>query len=784
MPYRTSRLRRGLCALLCAATAIMNLPSVARAETSPPGVVIGEIAWAGSSVSLADEWIELWNLGEADVPLGGWSLSGAGDNGRVIVFPPDAVLSARSVFLITNYAAGDPKTALAATPNMTTTTLALSNSAILIELRDANGTFVDRAGDGGTPAVGTTSPVKSSMIRTDPAMDGGDENAWMTATASARFLDNVRDLGTPGLCDGCTGPLPPSDPPVEEAPATEESATSTTDIPELSVFGTSSSTDNGETTGVAPTSTEETVFMTTTTEETMEPAPEHETATTTAETPDESAEPDEAETASAASEPETADPPKPAYAMLRLNEIAPNPETGKEWVEILSLDRTNPIPLEGCELHDATGRILTLGKITIDPATSSYVVIEITSSKLNNGGDAVALYDPAGELLDAMTYGETSKGKTWVRYPEPDGIWQETLQPTSGAANALATPPAEAPAPIPTAEPMPAAPTAAPTPAAKSPAAPRVIDPKSKSPQPQPAKPTTAVSEAKKTTAPSASKTRPIPTAKPKTQTKTATKKPTTKTAPVPPLPISIDMATSDELAGVRVLLRGTVGSPPALLTNHTFVLHAPDGRGLRVSVPTNRKLPALGGEIEVAGMLRFDDRGVPTLKLGSKDGWKTHGTSTQNVLPRPVDLTLPSTEDAWSLVRVTGTVKSAKNQTILLDLEDAEIAVIIRNVVKYRTKRLATGDVVDVTGVLDTAGVEPKLLPRTADDILLLRHAEPKITLNAKNDGTELPGWTPFGAAAGAVAVTEGVKHAQRRMRRKALEHKLAQLTNESSSS
>jgi hypothetical protein len=144
------------------------------------------------------------------------------------------------------------------------------------------------------------------------------------------------------------------------------------------------------------------------------------------------------------------------------------------------------------------------------------------------------------------------------------------------------------------------------------------------------------------------------------------------------------------------------------------------------------------------------------------------------------VDLALPSTEDAWSLVRVTGTVKTVKNQTIALDLEDAGIAVVIRNVVKYRTKRLVAGDVVDVTGVFDMTGAEPRLLPRAADDILLVRHTEPKTALNAKSgNGTTLPGWTPFGAAAGAVAFTEGVKHARQRMRRKALEHKLAEMTD-----
>lgn len=782
MPHRFSFLRRSLCTFLCAAIAVMSFPSVVRAEDPPPTVVIGEIAWAGSSVSLADEWIELWNLGDADIPLAGWSLAGAGDGGKVIFFPPDAVLPARNAFLIANYPAGDPKTVIAVTPDMATTTLALSNSTLAIELRDADETVVDRAGDGGTPAAGATTPVKTSMIRLDPMMDGNDENAWVTATTSEGLLEEVPDMGTPGLCDGCSGSTSLPETPSEEMPPINTTATSTADAPESANPETTSSTEATEDAGMAAPPTDEAVAATTTTEATAGSTAEGETnTTTTTETSASPIEPEETETTPPMSEPEIADPPKPAYAMLRLNEIAPNPETGKEWVEILSLERTNPIPLEGCELHDATGRILTLRDVTIDPATSSRVVIELATAKLNNGGDAVALYDPDGKLLDAMTYVGTPKGTTWIRYPEPDGTWQGTIQPTPGAANVLSTSPAEPPAQRTESKTEPDPPPAPTTPAAEAAFTTTTSKtaPKKPSLPSVPSASTAAPTEKKTKDTPSKTKQRSA--SQPKAQTKPSAKKPAApKTFSPPPIPISIDMATSDEFTGARVLLRGTAGSPPALLTNHAFVLHAPDGRGLRVSVPTSRKLPAYGSEIEITGTLRFDDRGIPTLKLASKDGWRTHGTSTQRIEPRPVDLALPSTEDAWSLVRVTGTVKTVKNQTIALDLEDAGIAVVIRNVVKYRTKRLVAGDVVDVTGVFDMTGAEPRLLPRAADDILLVRHAEPKTALNAKSgNGTTLPGWTPFGAAAGAVAFTEGVKHARQRMRRKALEHKLAEMTD-----
>jgi hypothetical protein len=62
--------------------------------------------------------------------------------------------------------------------------------------------------------------------------------------------------------------------------------------------------------------------------------------------------------------------------------------------------------------------------------TSTYVRIELTSSKLNNGGDTVVLYDPEGHLLDAVTYDSTAKGEVWVRFPSPDGSWRTSKTPT------------------------------------------------------------------------------------------------------------------------------------------------------------------------------------------------------------------------------------------------------------------------------------------------------------------------------------------------------------------
>ena len=236
-------------------------------------------------------------------------------------------------------------------------------------------------------------------------------------------------------------------------------------------------------------------------------------------------------------------------------------------------------------------------------------------------------------------------------------------------------------------------------------------------------------------------------------------------------------MRTSDEYGNLRVQLQGMVGTQPGLLTSHAFVLQSPDGRGLLVSLPTTHKLPPMGISVSVVGTLRFDNNNIPSLKLGAKDGWMALTTSTETVMSRVVDLTSPSAEDAWSLVQVTGTIVSVKGQTVHLDLADAEIDLFIRPIVDYRAKRLLPGDVVNIKGILDTTRDAPRLLPRTAEEIVLVRHAEVKTAAQLASKQS-LPPWTPLGAAAGAVAATEGAKHLHRRKRQKDLEKKLTRMT------
>ena len=458
--------------------------------------------------------------------------------------------------------------------------------------------------------------------------------------------------------------------------------------------------------------------------------------------------------------------------MLRLNEVVPAPLSGKEWIEIVTLDASQSISLRGCQLLDSRGRIFTFGSQEIDPTTSRYLVITLSTSRLNNGGDSVALYDPNGRLLDVMHYDATPRGSSRIRFPDLNGEWQLTVTPTPGEANLLAevAKVAEAAKVAEVAEVMDRETSALFDDAVTGTRelAVRNADEAYEARMQDRAEEEGELANLRLQFEEDQEVVKALPA--PKKGATSKQKKINTKITP-----ITFDMLTHNELGGMRVRLTGRVGSPPGLLTRHTFVLLAADGRGLAVSVSSRQRLPTLGSDVSVTGSLTFDDRGVPALRMTTRDAWVPHATSTDAFVPRVVDLLTPGTEDAWSLMQVTGTVMRVVGANVTLDLDDAEVIAVVKPVVKYRAKRLAPGDVISVTGVLDTTRDTARILPRVADEIAILTHAKSSAT-SAARFPTSIPSWAPLGAAGSAVAVTEGAKYWHRRRKTKKLEKKASE--------
>lgn len=847
----------------------MVLPIVpAHAETIRT-ILIEEVAWAGSSASTADEWIEIANVGTEPVSLAGWSLLGAGTSGKTIFLPEDATIPSQGTYLVANYPSDHASSALQAHVQLATTTVSLSNSALGIELRDANNLPVDRAGDGTTPFAGS-STFFASMIRLAQDSIGDQENGWVTATTSVNFKTGVQDFGTPGFCDLCE-----TEAKTEETATTSteqiSSSTSTTPIIET----TTSPSDIIETT----TSTSDllnessTVFTTTSTQSTS--------ATSTSTTFDTNQE-QQTEPSGSASSQETSSNGRQAYT---LNEVVSNPASGSEWVEIYI-----------AELATETNRTLTLfdgqGKIaSIEAGTAitlpHYLVVHLKSARLNNSGDSVYLRESDGTTtIDWTTIPQLIKGESWAL---DSGTWKITTTPTPGSSNTITLPTVSVGVTKKTTEPTETATTS--TVITTSATSTSVITTTStislpinrmeitlseivSNPLAGPEWIELLVSGFATTTdrdlsifdsqgriATVASGTQltsphylviPLSSAKlnnsgdeaslremngivldattipklakgeswardekgawyiakiltPGTEntdpivweeggggenadgeflsdaesleeilavSEASNSVTTSKTSSSLTKSYPFSSMFDSNLNGARVRLIGTVASIPRLLgASHTMVLHAEDGRGIIVYLPSHLNLPALGATVMVDGTLSTTYQG-PELRMKKTDVWISTTTSTPPV-PRAVDFLAPSAEDSWSLVETTGTIATVGTTSFTLQTEDGiDILISVPSVIGFRTKRLVKGDTVHIAGLVNIRKDNPTIIARSPDEITITSHASgtvnPPTTQETKN---HVPGWTPFASAGGAIALTGGAKRFREVIRKRKLE-------------
>jgi len=787
---KTPKRRRALtllASLFVAQLQIVMVPLMALSQETPP-VIIQEVAWAGSSLSNADEWIELANLSDATTTIGGWSLHGAGSNDRIISLPDDAAIPPFGTYVVANYAEDHEKSSLAGPVQLATSTIGISNSALALELRDANGLAVDRAGDGTAPFAGS-SAEQASMIRTD-RWNGDRAESWTSATSSIGFKPDLPDQGTPGFCDLCVVPdEPEADDPVIEEPvepeegtatstdsvinermstSTEETVgaidagTSTSTDPEIiSDDPTSTSTDDGNGDSDDSTSEDADVADGSQTEETTDEIASEETETNDQTNVAEQS-PSNDPVAQSPEIPiaQSANPP----LTYRLNEAVSNPLSGPEWVEIYVEDAGAAETDRELELHDASGKIATIPEGTAF-VVPNYLLVVLSSAKLNNGGDELSLRETNGIVIDQTEIPQTYKGEAWAKDPQ-DSAWKiaETLTP--GARNVFPTIEIE------------------PAPASEETEmndqtnvveqwSDETMEPSDSS---QPSDSASATTDRPQTTTDYSNQINEVFTAALASNTQTRQPENTstskqTSASPSDLTPYPFDDMFDASLNEARVRVTGVVASIPKLLgAAHNFILQNEDGRGLIVYLPSHLNVPPLGSTVAVGGTLKATYKG-PELRMKKTDIWKTAATSTPPV-PRLVDLLAPSTEDAWSLVAVEGTVMEVKSKSFVLETDDGiEVPVNVPTAVGYSASRLAKEDRVRVTGLLDIGKDAPTIIPRTAEEIELLKHAEDTLAAGGAAPERHFPDWVPFGAAGGAIALTGASKRARELLRKRKLQ-------------
>ncbi len=145
--------------------------------TYPRLVVINEIAWAGTTASAFDEWIELYNTSSQSVDVSGWTLEAQDGT-------PNISLASKSIdpfsFYLLERTTDDTTISDISADQMYTG--ALENVGEILELRDRDNSLIDSVGSQGVSSsldwYAGDRNNRVTMERIDPGQDGTDPLNW------------------------------------------------------------------------------------------------------------------------------------------------------------------------------------------------------------------------------------------------------------------------------------------------------------------------------------------------------------------------------------------------------------------------------------------------------------------------------------------------------------------------------------------------------------------------------------------------------------------------------
>ncbi len=410
--------------MLLVVSILLLLPHPIFADTSH--VVIGQIQVAGPAGS-NDEWIELYNPTTTAVDISSYSIQYKTATGTTVSkknFSTGASIPAHGYYLIAHSSAQP-----SVTPDMSHSTFSLAasggnvflvnNTTILTDFSTT--AIVDKVayGTGNTPeGSAAPAPASGQTIERKPGGANGsgtdtDNNSNDLSINTTPTAHNTQSTAQPAL---------PSSSASESSSSSSSSSTTTE---------SSSSSSTKPNTTSASNATETTPANTTPT-----------TTPTTASTETTSSQTQTASTNTSAVQQPT----------IVINEVLPNPADGeKEWIELFAPQTGSN--LTGWKLEDGAGVIATLDQTMI----TSFAVVELSSSRLNNDGDTITLKDASGAMVDRMTYGSFDDGnktdnatlpaKATGLNRFPDGHdtgndvvdWFSSKQLTKGTANIITT---------------------------------------------------------------------------------------------------------------------------------------------------------------------------------------------------------------------------------------------------------------------------------------------------------------------------------------------------------
>lgn len=166
-------------------------------------VVINEINWGGSSLSIADEWLELKNTTTTQIDISGWVVENLGSPN--ITIPASSFIPSKGFFLISNLNQSGSKVNVV--PDLVTTAVSLLNTGEQLKLKTANAALIDTANQSSGAwfaGAGSSPGPAKSMERKSPPGDGTILSNWETAVTHTNMDGSTRsdEFGTPKAENG------------------------------------------------------------------------------------------------------------------------------------------------------------------------------------------------------------------------------------------------------------------------------------------------------------------------------------------------------------------------------------------------------------------------------------------------------------------------------------------------------------------------------------------------------------------------------------------------------
>lgn len=376
-----------------------------------PHIYISEIMWNGSSVSTADEWIELYNPTDEIIDLENWKIFNE-VKGEVMTEIQSGQIPPKGNFLISNnskdYLFSGGGSILNIDPDVVDSAVSLSNEKLQLSLKNRLDEVIDSAGNGLKPFFYETQNPKASIARSENCMDGANEICWALSSTRENLDSSVAEFATPHNSGAVKisefrldGPL------VLSQPARLQFIIYLSSTPEsLSIIRA----DEPIGIDVSYKSLSEYLF-------------------------------DECPIFNLSVKSDSGLTDTRSFSAncvelsdnIFVSEAMPDPSNSDEWIEIAN-GGDRKVILKGWSLKDLSGRVFFLNDMEID--AFSYVVIYSSTSKLalNNTDERIFLLDPLGREADSMEWSSSSKDRSVAKWGDKN---YQTYTPTPGKENII-----------------------------------------------------------------------------------------------------------------------------------------------------------------------------------------------------------------------------------------------------------------------------------------------------------------------------------------------------------